>query len=71
MGHQPDWIDWSGVAPDQSPIERLNARTFAARLRLLGERAEALTVLRQAMSEQRSRGEPLPRDSEPAPRSSR
>ncbi len=53
--------DWTGVGPDRSPVKPLDAHTFAARLRLLTERAESLTVLRAAFSEQQPRGEQLPR----------
>ncbi len=63
--------DWSGVAPDRSPIEPLDAHTFFVRLRRLSERAESLTILRGAFERQQSGGEQLPRDSEPASRPSR
>jgi len=63
--------DWTGLGPDTSPVEPLDARTFVARLRLLSERAEGLTILREAMAEQHSRGEQLPRRSQPVSRSPR
>ena len=64
-------IDWTGVRPDESPIEPLDARSFAVRLRLLSERARSLTILRNTFTEQRSDGERLPRNFEPASRPSR
>jgi hypothetical protein len=64
-------IDWTGVAPDQSPVAPLDAHTFALRLRRLSERAASLTTLRQAFADQHPRGEQLPRDPESALRSSR
>ena len=42
-------IDWTGVQPDDSPIEPLNARTFVLRLRRLEEWVSDLRRLRQAM----------------------
>jgi len=38
-------IDWTGVGPDESPIEPLDSHTFVVRLRHLSERAESLTLL--------------------------
>lgn len=64
-------IDWTGVEPDQSPVQPLDANTFAARLRLLSERAESLTTLRRAFTEQHPRGQQLPQRPQPAPRPSR
>jgi hypothetical protein len=64
-------IDWTGVQPDRSPIRPLDDQTFLLRLRLLTERAASLTRLRQAFLDQRSDGQQLPRDPEPAPRRSR
>jgi hypothetical protein len=61
-------VDWSGVQPDQSPIEPLNADTFIARIELLSERARSLKILRRAFVEQKSNGEQLHRNPEPAPR---
>jgi hypothetical protein len=45
-------IDWTGVLPDQSPIAPLDEATFMQRLRLLSDRAEAVTTLRKAFQEQ-------------------
>ncbi len=45
-------IDWSGVEPDRSPIGPLDDQTFVVRLRRLSERAESLTILRKAFTEQ-------------------
>jgi hypothetical protein len=64
-------VDWTGFQEDQTPIEPLDARTFAIRLRLLSERAGSLAILRKAFTEQQSRGEQLSRDPEPASRPSR
>ena len=66
-----DPIDWTGVEPDQSPVAPLDAHTFVLRLRLLGDRAASLTVLREAFVEQHRRGQQRPRPSEPAARSAR
>jgi hypothetical protein len=66
-----DRIDWTGVEPEASPLEPLDARTFAIRLQRLSERAGSLTRLRKAFADQHPRGEQLPRDSESAPRPSR
>lgn len=60
-------VDWTGVAPDQSPIQPLDDHTFDLRLRLLSERAESLTRLRRAFTDQ-SHGQQLPRDPAPASR---
>lgn len=64
-------IDWTGVQPDRSPIRALDADTFATRLRLLAERAEGLTRLRQALHDQSPHGQQLPGNPEPASRPSR
>ena len=48
--NHPD-IDWTGVQPDQSPIEPLDERTFIIRLRLLSERATSMTILRNALEQ--------------------
>jgi hypothetical protein len=66
-----DSIDWTGVQPDSSPIEPLNANSFLARLRRLSERAESLTTLRNAFAQQHFNGKQLSRNSEPASRRSR
>jgi hypothetical protein len=63
-------VDWTGVQPDQSPIAPLDGRTFTERLRLLSERANSLTILRNALT-QRSHADQLSRDSEPPSRQSR
>jgi hypothetical protein len=60
----PD-ADWAGVQPDRSRIEPLDANSFAVRLNLLSERARDLTILRNALKQQQTRGEQLPRDTEP------
>jgi len=65
----PD-IDWTGVKSDESPVAPLDANTFVLRLRLLGERANDLTILRAAFVEQNTRGEQLSRPSESALRPS-
>ena len=64
-------IDWTGFEPDASPVQPLDAHTFVARLRLLSERVESLTILRKAFTEQHPSGEHLSRSSESAPRPSR
>jgi hypothetical protein len=63
-------IDWTGVQPDDSAIDPLDASSFLARLRLLAERAHSLTILRRAFAEQRD-GQQLPRHPQSTPRSSR
>ena len=47
-------IDWTGVQPDDSPIEPLDGRTFLLRLRRLEEHVHDLTLLRRALMEQQS-----------------
>ncbi len=64
-------VDWTGVQPDRPPIGPLDEESFSLRLRLLSERARSLTTLRKAFAEQRSHGEQLSRDPEPASRPSR
>jgi len=64
-------VDWTGVQPDQTPIPPLDDQTFAGRLRLLSERAESLTRLRTAFTDQTRHGQQLPRDFEPTARPSR
>lgn len=64
-------IDWTGVQPDRSPIRPLDAETFSTRLRLLAERAESLTRLRQAFHDQSPDGQQLPSNPEPTSRPSR
>ena len=44
-------VDWTGVRPDDSPIEPLDSRLFVARLQRLSERVRDLTLLRQALTE--------------------
>jgi len=45
-------IDWTGVAPDNAPIEPLTAETFVARLASLTEAVAALDQLRRAFDDQ-------------------
>jgi hypothetical protein len=71
MGETHDPTDWTGVAPDRSPVAPLDARTFVERLRRLSERAEALTLLRQSLADQNPGGQPVHRPAEPTPRPSR
>lgn len=49
--------DWTGVGQDRSPIQPLNDATFDMRMRLLSERAESLTRLRRAFTDQPSHGQ--------------
>lgn len=56
--------DWTGVQPDDSPIAPLDGRTFILRLRMLGERARDLTLLRRARNEQQPHDRRVHRDSE-------
>ena len=56
--------DWTGVQPDDSPIEPLDERTFILRLRMLGERARDLTLLRRARNERQPHDRRVHRDSE-------
>ena len=58
--------DWSGVQPDTSAIEPLDGNSFLVRLRRLSERAESLTILRNAFAEQNFNGKQLHRNFEPA-----
>jgi len=71
MQSQNELIDWTGVQPDRSPMEPLNEKLFSLRLRRLGERAESLTILRRAFTQQQANGQQLSRNSEPASRQSR
>ncbi len=64
-------IDWTGVQPDRSPIEPLDDNSFSIRLRRLTERAESLTILRNAFAQQQSNGKQFSRDFEPTSRRSR
>ena len=57
-------IDWTGVQPDDSPIEPLNSRNFLERLQRLEARARDIALLRQGMTEQNRHEERLHRDSE-------
>jgi hypothetical protein len=57
-------IDWTGVQPDESPIERLDGRTFLLRLRRLDERVRDLKLLRRALMEQQTHNRRVSRDSE-------
>ena len=67
--HLPDdrSVDWTGVRPDDSPIEPLNSRTFVERLQRLSARARDLTLLRKALAEQRAHEERLSRNPERTP----
>jgi hypothetical protein len=65
-------IDWTGVQPDATIVAPLDSESFAARLRLLSERAYSVTILRNALRRQQpNHGEQLPRDPEPTSRPSR
>ncbi len=57
-------IDWTGVQPDDSPIEPLDGRTFLLRLRRLEECARDLTLLRRARMEQQPHDRRVSPDSE-------
>ena len=57
-------IDWTGVQPDDSPIEPLDGRTFLLRLRRLEEYVHDLTLLRRALKEQQSHDPRVSSDSE-------
>ena len=52
-------VDWTGVRPDDSPIEPLNSRTFVERLQRLEERARDLRLLRRALMERHGQDETL------------
>ena len=62
--HDDRSIDWTGVQPDDSPIEPLDGRTFLLRLRRLEEHVHALRLLRRALMEQRSNDPRVSSDSE-------
>ncbi len=55
-------IDWTGVEPDDSPIEPLDGRTFVLRLRRLDEHVRDLTILRRARMEQQPHDRRVSRD---------
>ena len=57
-------IDWTGVQPDDSPIEPLNGRTFLLRLRRLEEHVHDLRLLRRALKKQLSHDRPASQDSD-------
>ncbi len=57
-------IDWTGVQPDDSPIEPLDGRTFLLRLRRLEEHARDLKRLRRARMEQHPHDRRVSPDSE-------
>ena len=57
-------IDWTGVQPDDSPIEPLDGRTFLLRLQRLEECVRDLTILRRARMERQPHDRPVSRDSE-------
>ena len=56
-------IDWTGVQPDDSPIEPLDGRTFLLRLRRLEGYVHDLILLRRAMKEQQAHDRPVCPDS--------
>jgi len=51
-GHTEPEVDWTGVAPDNTPIEPLTAENFVARLDSLTEAVTALERLKRAFDEQ-------------------
>ena len=55
-------IDWTGVQPDDSPIEPLDGRTFLLRLNRLEQHVHELRLLRRALKEQQCHGRPASRD---------
>jgi hypothetical protein len=57
-------IDWTGVQPDDSPIEPLDGRTFLLRLRRLEGHVHDLRLLRRVLKEQQSHDRPVSRDSD-------
>ena len=57
-------IDWTGVQPDNSPIEPLDGRTFLLRLRRLEEHVHDLTLLRRALMERQPHDRRVSRDPE-------
>lgn len=61
MKNDTNKTDWTGVAPDDSPIAPLTPETFVERLNRLSDRVNALRAMRQAMPPQRSEdGHKLP-----------
>lgn len=44
-------VDWTGVEPDNDPIEPLTAETFVARLDSLTDAVAALETLQRAFDE--------------------
>jgi len=52
MKKAADAADWTGVAPDTSPVAPLDGRTFLVRLQRLSEHAASLTILRAAFAAQ-------------------
>ena len=57
-------IDWTGVQPDDSPIEPLDGRTFLLRLRRLEAHARDLTLLRRALMQRQAHDRRVSADSE-------
>ena len=47
-------VDWTGVQPDERPVEPLDGRTFLARLLRLEAHARDLALLRRARQDQQS-----------------
>ncbi len=67
MGNQKQDLDWTGVKPDDSPIEPLTAETFVSRLNRLSVQVNALRRLQDAFNNRGDRdGGQLPRDSSEA-----
>ena len=59
-------VDWTGIHPDDSPIGPLDGRSFAARLRMLSERARDLNSLRRAWPAPLPAAPPAAGDAPPA-----
>ena len=57
-------IDWTGVQPNDSPIDPLDARTFLLRLQRLDERVRDLRLMRRALTEQQPHDRRLSPDPE-------
>lgn len=48
-------VDWTGVAPDQSPIAPLDVESFVSRLEALSQRAAGIRALQAAFKESQAR----------------
>ena len=57
-------IDWTGVRPDDSPIEPLDGRSFVLRLRRLEDHVHDLTRLRQALTQRQTNDRAVSRNPE-------